>query len=97
MALTQAGDKSSAQSALQQWREVERRSKPGSERWFKAKYYLAALYHQSGNDARAIQIIDVTRELHSELGGPEMAARFNALRKQCRPCGRRCAQFRSET
>ncbi len=85
VALSLATDPAVMQSALQQWREVERRSQPASERWFRAKYELASLHHRLGSNDRAIQIIEITRELHNDLGGPAMAARFNALRKQCGP------------
>ncbi len=85
VALTQATGQAAMQAALKQWREVERRSKPASERWFRSKYEIASLHHRLGSDERAIQIIEITRELHNDLGGPAMAARFNALRKQCGP------------
>lgn len=72
-------DRSTLAEALSAWQDLERRSPPGSDRWFRGKYQIALLHHRLGDDERAAQIIAVTRLLRPEMGGPEMLARFHEL------------------
>lgn len=83
--LLERGDRPSVEAALQRWREVERRSRAGSDRWFRAKYALASAHQILGNTNQAAKIITVTQVLHPELGGPVMKARFLKLLEQSRP------------
>lgn len=83
--LLERGDRPSVEAALQRWREVERRSRAGSDRWFRAKYALASAHQMLGNKDQAAKIITVTQVLHPELGGPVMKARFLKLLEQSRP------------
>ena len=85
------GSRSSVEAAQAKWREIERRSPPGSDRWFRAKYALASAQHRLGNSEQAVKIITVTQVLHPELGGPVMKARFLKLLEQCQPYAARRA------
>jgi hypothetical protein len=69
--------------ALTKWREVERRSKPGTDRWFRAKLRLAQGHLALGNRDRAKQIIELTKLLHPELGGAELKGQFLDVLKRC--------------
>jgi hypothetical protein len=80
--LTSGDDAASLHLALEKWREVEQASRPGTARWFRAKYYLALTHEQLGNHDRAAKIIKLTQVLHPELGGPEMQPKFLSLLKQ---------------
>ena len=71
------------QAALEKWREVERRSKAGTARWFQAKLGLATGHLQLGNRDRARQIIELTKLLHPDLGGEPFQSQFLAVLKQC--------------
>jgi len=71
-------------AALERWRALEQAARPGTERWFRAKFYLALVHDRLGNHERAAQIIELTQLLHPELGGPEMKERFEKLLEQCR-------------
>lgn len=82
--LLSLGDRNSLEAALARYREVERKSPPGSERWFRAKYAMALAHHQLGNDEAAAKIIGVTQVLHPDLGGPVLKARFLKLLEECR-------------
>lgn len=77
-------DAASWNAALAKWREVEQRSRPGTDRWFRAKYYLALTHERLGNCQRAAEIITLTQVLHPEMGGPEMKAKFEELLKRCK-------------
>ncbi|MBL8827812.1 MAG: hypothetical protein JNM18_12615 [Planctomycetaceae bacterium] len=69
--------------ALTKWREIERRSKPGSERWFRTKLRLAQGHLALGRKDRAKQIIELTQILHPELGGAALKSEFLAVLKRC--------------
>ncbi|MBI1899707.1 MAG: hypothetical protein HYS13_01170 [Planctomycetia bacterium] len=77
--LVAAGDRRLVETGLGKARELERKSKTATPRWFLAKYYTALAHVRLGNKAQAEKIINVTKVLHPELGGPEMKARFLAL------------------
>jgi outer membrane protein assembly factor BamD (BamD/ComL family) len=81
-AMLDAPDAAGRNVALEKYRELEKRSRPGSPRWFRAKYGLALAHLRLGNRARAAQIVKLTELLHPELGGTEMKAKFDALRSQ---------------
>ncbi len=78
-------DSASMQTALNKWRELEKKSRPDSPRWYRAKYRVAWLHCEMGNKDQAAKIITLLRLLHPELGGPEMKAKFDELLRRCRP------------
>jgi hypothetical protein len=82
--LVAAGDKTSLETALVKWRELEQRSQAATPRWFRAKYSLALTHEKLGNKQRAAQIITLTQVLHPDLGGPELKARFLELLARCK-------------
>jgi tetratricopeptide (TPR) repeat protein len=81
--LLAGSDRADWQAALLRWREVQRHSRPGSPRWFRAKYAQALAHHRLGNSAQAVRIIKLTEVLHPELGGPEMKTSFVELLQRC--------------
>ncbi len=81
--LLEVGDRTSLAGALTKWREIERNSREGSPRWFRARYHVALSQHRLGDRRRAAQTIVATQTLYAELGGPELKARFLELLKQC--------------
>lgn len=81
--LAARSDEASLREAMRRWGEIDRRSRPGSERWFRAKYSLAAAYHRLGDDGLATRLIKVTQTLYPSLGGPELNARFQKLLEEC--------------
>ncbi len=50
-------DPTSRQAALRQWRLVGQKSQPRSDRWWRAKYHVAWLLYQSGDQEQATQLI----------------------------------------
>jgi predicted Zn-dependent protease len=76
-------DRESLETALRKWREVQQKSEPASQRWFRAKYSVAWLHYRLGNKPQAARIITLMKLLHPELGGAEMKARFDELLRQC--------------
>ncbi|MDA7978864.1 MAG: hypothetical protein MPJ50_08865 [Pirellulales bacterium] len=82
--LLDAGSTEKLPDALGLWRKIERGSKAGSPRWFRAKYGLAATHEGLGNKDQAAKIILVTQALHPELGNPELKQQFEALLKRCK-------------
>lgn len=83
--LASRGDEASLREALAHWGQIDRRSRPGSDRWFRAKYALADLHHRLRDDAFAVRIIKYTQTLYPSLGGPELKARFEKLLAECEP------------
>ncbi len=75
-------DTVSLEAALRQWREVERRAKPGSPLWFRAKYATADLHRRLGRPDQARKILSLVEILHPTMGGPPMRKRFESLRRQ---------------
>jgi tetratricopeptide (TPR) repeat protein len=78
-ALIETRETASVKSALEAYRAIEQRSRPGSERWFRAKYGMALAHDSLGQHDRAVQIIRVTQLLHPEMGGSAMKAKFEAI------------------
>lgn len=87
------------EAALSQWRQVEKKSRPGSDRWFRAKLAVALLHYQSNNRGQAEKILRLVEILHpepklrdrevtarfAERLSPAMKARFLEMLDSCRP------------
>ncbi len=83
LALLEVGDRPALDAALAKWREIDRNSRDGTPRWFRAKYHVALAHFRLGDRGRAAQTIKTTQVLYAELGGAELKARFLELLKQC--------------
>jgi tetratricopeptide (TPR) repeat protein len=69
--------------ALEKWRNVLERSQPQSPQWFRAKYAVALAHYKLGNKEQAAKIIELTRTLHPDLGGPDRQKEFLELLQMC--------------
>jgi len=71
-------DAASREAALAQWRRVEKKSRPGSDRWFRAKLAVALVHYQSNNPEHAEKILRLVEILHPDpkLRDREVTARF---------------------
>ena len=69
--------------ARAKWHRIERRSKPASARWFRAKYFQALANERLGNKQQAAKITRLLQVLHPQLGGTTMKEQFLALLKRC--------------
>jgi hypothetical protein len=74
-------DAAAQTAAAAKWREIERGEGENSPLWYRARLGAAEAYARLGDRARALQLIDLAAALHPELGGPEMKAKFETLRK----------------
>ncbi len=83
--LLESEDRAGLEAALAQWRQIEKHSHPGTERYFRAKYSVAWLHHRLGNPRQAEKIIRLLEALQPEMGGPAMKAKFEQLSRQCQP------------
>lgn len=83
-AMSAATDGTALEAALAQWREVERKSRPGSDRWFRARYAVAELYERMGRGEQAVKLIELMRVLYPAMGGPELKGQFDAVYERCR-------------
>jgi len=81
--LSGQGDRVSLQAALSKWRELEKHSAAGSDRWFRAKYSEALIHYRLGDRKKAAKIITLLKLLHPELGGPAMKTQFEELLARC--------------
>lgn len=77
-------DRASLEAALLKWRELERRSPEGSDRWFLAKYSVAQLHLRRGDKQQAEKMIRLLEILQPDLGGAKMKGRFLDLLRECR-------------
>ena len=77
-------DQASLKAALLKWRELERRSPQGTDRWFRAKYTIARLHLRLGDKQQAEKIIRLLEILQPDLGGPKMKGQFLDLLRECR-------------
>lgn len=82
-ALLAAGDKSSLQMALDQWRRIAARTKARTPRWFKAKYSVALAQYKLGDKKSAGQLLDYTLQTPPGLAGTGWQAKFAELLKLC--------------
>lgn len=69
--------------ALTQWRLIAARSEPRTERWFRAKFHVASMLFQIGQQADAAKMIDLLDAAPPGLKGAAMEAEFRELRKKC--------------
>jgi hypothetical protein len=81
--LMAGGDRESQRAALEQWRLVASKSRPGSPRWLRAHYGLARTQLDLGNPQLASQVIKQVAAAHPDLGGSQMKASFEQLLAAC--------------
>ncbi len=74
-------------AALRLWREVERRSRPGTQRWYQAKSEIVELHLNLGEVEQARKVVRVTRALHPDLGGADWQPRWEALERRIDAAG----------
>lgn len=67
--------------ALKIWNDLGTRVPAGSDNWFEVRYRRAFCYYKLGNLERARSIIQTLEALNPDMGGPEMKAKFLALKK----------------
>jgi tetratricopeptide (TPR) repeat protein len=77
------GDRESQKAALEQWRLVASKSRPGSPRWLRAQYGLARTQLELGNPQQASKLIKLVAAAHPDLGGPPLKASFEELLEAC--------------
>jgi hypothetical protein len=78
-ALLASDDPADWPAALPRWRDLERRARPGSDLWYRAKLRLALVHEKLGNKEQAAKIVELTRLLHPELGGAKLKREFESL------------------
>lgn len=76
-------DSDSLKLAESRWRDILQKSRPGSERYFRAAFGLASTLEKSGDKKRAAQLISVTQAQYPELGGATLKAKFEQLKRRC--------------
>jgi tetratricopeptide (TPR) repeat protein len=81
--LIQQQDAKSLRIALKKYREVARRTRPQTQRWFAAKYGEATARLRLGDPQKAAVIIRTTRVLYPDLGGKQWRVRFEKLLAEC--------------
>jgi len=63
--------------------EVERHSRPGGPRWFRARYLQATGFQKLHDDRTALRLIARTRILYPAMGGSTLRGAFEQLRAKC--------------
>ena len=79
-----AGDrKETLTLARDRWREVLRKSRPKSERWYRAKYSVALAHYKLGERKRAADMIRLVQTLPPGLEATSMKDQFLKLLEMC--------------
>lgn len=81
-ALAAEEDPAAQKAALAKWREIAKRSRPGSERWFLATLGQVEVHVRLGEADAAKRLIAFAKSSRSDLGGPELAARFRDVERK---------------
>ncbi|MBN1912008.1 MAG: hypothetical protein JW818_19960, partial [Pirellulales bacterium] len=82
--LASYNDRRTLDEALARWRDVEKGSPSGSDRWFRARYAVADLHLRLGNPKKAEKIITLLEVLHPDMGGDAQRKQFLDLLERCR-------------
>jgi hypothetical protein len=77
--LSDGPDASSWQAALDKWRDIGRKCRPGSERWLRSMYHQALACQRLGQNKKAAQLIQLTQRQYPDLGGAAMKQQFLTL------------------
>jgi tetratricopeptide (TPR) repeat protein len=80
--LLDAADKTTLEQALAQWRIVDRGSRPGTERWFRAKYSIALAYYKLGDKQRAAQLIQYLQATQPNWESSALKTEFEDLLRE---------------
>ena len=72
-------DKKKLEQALVQWREIESRSKKGTDAWFEAKYQIARTHVALGNEEKGIQSVKMLQILYPQMGGKKWKKKFEHI------------------
>jgi len=81
--LLEGDDAESLRDALDQWRRVASRTRPRTERWFKAKYSVALALWKLGENQQAAERIRYLQAIPPGLEGTPWKDRFLELLRQC--------------
>jgi len=73
----------SLRAAAAKWGEVAAKSKPGSERWFRAHAAVARAQLDLGHAAQARSTVKLVETSHPDFGGPAFQPRFRQLLAEC--------------
>jgi len=82
--MSESGEQPLIETAREKWREIEKKSRRGGPRWFRARYGQAEALVELGQRGEAAKLIRLTKVLHPELGGRELKARFEDLLAKAR-------------
>jgi tetratricopeptide (TPR) repeat protein len=77
--LMKFGQRSKTEEAQGVWKQIESRHKSGSPGWLEARYQFARCELELGNPNKALKLINVTRVLFPQMGGPETQKKFQEL------------------
>lgn len=70
--------------ALDAWRDLEKHSRQGGQRWLRSRLGQAETLLRLGRNEEAARLIRLTQALHPELGGEEIKQRFSEVLAQCK-------------
>lgn len=83
VALASSDDRATLTKALAQWRSVAQRTKPQTDRWYRAKYEVAHLNFRLGDKAQAAQLIKYLQATPPGLAGTPLERQFAELLSKC--------------
>lgn len=77
------GDAENLRQASARWREVARKSRPGSPRWYRAHLGLARTQLALGDPQQARATLRLVAQTHPDFGDLEIKAKFQDLLAEC--------------
>jgi len=80
--LSESDAKDGQEAALERFRQIEQKSRRGTDRWFRAREGQARMLLELGRNDEAAKLIRLTKILHPQLGGSKQKLRFEELLRQ---------------
>ena len=80
--LVESSNRALVQRSIDHWRNIARHSRPHTERWYRAKYFLAVAHVRLGNPQRASEILRWVQAMPSGFEGTSRKRDFELLLEQ---------------
>jgi hypothetical protein len=76
-------DSVSQAAAMERWKTIVQKTRPGNSAWLKAQYGLALIHYRQGKKAEAARNIRIVELSYPELGGKDLKQKYLELLDRC--------------
>jgi len=81
--LLESEDRTSLTLALEKWRSISQRSRPGTELWWRAKYSIALAHYRLGDAREAAKVLRYAQVTGAGTPREKLAESIDALLEKC--------------